>query len=446
VRTFVILWLGQMVSSIGSGMTYFSLTLWVWHLTESVTAIALIAFFFQLPQIGIALFSGILVDRVPRKLLLVVSDAVAAGCTLSVGLLAATQHLQIWNIYCIAAIYGCFGHIQVLTYATTVPLIVPKQQYLRANSMGSLVGSSAAIVAPALAGILYPMLGLPGITLIDLATFAIAISTVLLVRIPRTYDNSGNYSENSLENDSATGVEEPRSKGIWREITFGFRYIGSRRSLVSMVVVLSAFVFLSQLGEALYEPMILARTQGNAQVLGMAVAASGVGGVVGGLILSIWGGFRSQIRGMLIGFVGTGVSNMVFGLGQQPLIWVTAQFCASLHSPLIFSSYTAVWYAKVAPKLQGRVFAADHLIGLVIAAIASLLAGPLADQIFEPSVRSGGLLTSIVSPVLGVGPGSGIALLYVTVSIGIIVLGVSSFAVQPLRNAEKIMPDYDDSQ
>ncbi|MBW4660764.1 MAG: MFS transporter [Drouetiella hepatica Uher 2000/2452] len=434
MRTFVILWLGQMASSIGSGMTYFSLTLWVWHLTESVTAIALIAFFFQLPQIGIALFSGILVDRVPRQLLLVLSDGVAAGCTLSVGLLAAAQHLQIWNLYCIAAIYGCFGHIQMLTYTTTVPLIVPKQQYLRANSMGSLVGSGAAIVAPALAGILYPKLGLSGITLIDLATFAIAISTVLLVRIP------------SSKNDSEPGSEEPRIEGIWQEITFGFRYIGSRLSLVSMVVVLSAFVFMSQLGEALYEPMILARTQGNAQVLGMAVAASGVGGVIGGLILSIWGGFRSQIRGMLIGFVGTGVSNMIFGMGQQPLIWFTAQFCASLHSPLVFSSYTAVWYAKVAPKLQGRVFAADHFIGLVIAAIASLLAGPLADQIFEPSLRSGGTLSSLVSPILGVGPGSGIALLYVIVSIGIIVLGVSGFAVQHLRNAEEIMPDYDDGQ
>lgn len=440
MRTFVILWLGQIVSSIGSGMTYFALTLWVWHLTQSVTAIALIAFFFQLPQIGIALFSGILVDHVPRKLLLVISDGVTAACTLSVGLLAAAQQLHLWNLYCIAAIYGCFGHIQTLTYATTVPLIVPKQEYLRANSMGSLVGSSAAIIAPALAGMLYPTLGLPGITLIDLTTFAITISTLLMVRIPYTC----HYSGNNLANDSETGEEIPKIRGIWQEMTFGFRYIGSRRSLVVMVIALSAFVFMSQLGEDLYEPMILARTNGNSQVLGTAVAASGVGGLVGGLILSIWGGFRDQIRGMLIGFIGTGLCNIVFGISQQSFVWVVAQFFASLHSPLIFSSYTAVWYAKVAPELQGRVFAADHLIGLAIGASASLLAGPLADRIFEPSMRSGGLLTSLVSPILGMGSGSGIALLYVLLSISIVVLGVIGFSVQRLRNVETILPDHDD--
>lgn len=429
-----------MVSSIGSGMTYFALTLWVWHLTQSVTAIALIAFFFQLPQIGIALFSGILVDRVPRKLLLVLSDAVTASCTLSVGFLAAAQQLHLWNLYGIAAIYGCFGHIQTLTYATTVPLIVPKQHYLRANSMGSLVGSSAAIVAPALAGILYPTLGLTGITLIDLTTFAIAISTLLMIRIPHTHP--GNNPGNSSGNDSGMREEEPGIQGIWREITFGFRYIGARHGLVAMVIALSAFVFMSQLGEALYEPMILARTNGNAQVLGAAVAASGVGGVIGGLILSIWGGFQHQIRGILIGFIGTGLCNMVFGVSQQSLIWVVAQFCASLHSPLVFSSYMAVWYAKVTPELQGRVFAADHLVGLVIGAIASLLAGPLADRIFEPSLQAGGLLTSLVSPILGTGPGSGIALLYVLLSINIVGLGVIGFTSRHLWNVEKNLPDH----
>lgn len=425
-----------MVSSIGSSMTYFALALWVWQQTESVTAIALITFFFQLPQIGIALFSGIIVDRFPRKLLLVLSDVVAAGCTLSVGLLSATQHLQIWHLYSIAAIYGCFGHIQNLTYSTTVPLIVPQQHYTRASSMGAMVGYGAEILSPALAGVIYPIVGLLGITLIDLITFAIAILALLVVQIPRTRRKEGA--------EAAEGVRG--GEGIWREITFGFRYIWSSPGLLAMVIALSLFAFTNQLGETLYEPMILARTDGSAQTLGTVVAASGVGGVIGALILSIWGGFRRQVQGMLIGFIGTGLSKIVFGVSQLPSIWVVAQFCSSLHTPLVFSSYMTVWYAKVDPELQGRVFATDHLIGLVIEASASLIAGPLADQIFEPAVRSGGWFTSFVSPVVGTGAGSGIALLYVINSICILLIGIGGYAVRRLREAETLMPERGRSQ
>lgn len=409
-------------------MTYFALTLWVWQLTASVTAIALISFFFQLPQIGMALFSGILVDRVSRQKLLVISDGVAAGCTLSVGLLAATQHLQLWNLYWIAALYGCFGHIQALTYATTVPLIVPQQHYTRANSMGSLVAYSAAIVSPALAGILYPVVGLLGITLIDLATFAIAIFTLLIVRIP--------HSSHQLETDDS------KPEGIWREITFGFRYIGSNRSLLAMVIALSAFVLMQQIADVLYEPLILARTNSNAQILGVVVAASGIGGVIGSLILSIWGGFRHQIRGMLFGFIGTGISGIVLGIGQLPTIWIASQFCSSFHSPLVFSSYMAIWYAKVAPELQGRVFAADHLVGLVIGAIGSLVAGPMADRVFEPLIQSG-LGADLLNPIVGTELGSGIALLYVLVSTIMLLIGASGFAVRALWNAG-VLPDPND--
>lgn len=177
MHTFIILWLGQLVSSIGSSMTYFSLSLWVWKKTESATAIALILVFYQLPQIAISLFSGILVDRVSRKSLLILSDTASACCTISVGILAAFQILQLWHIYLIAAIIGCFGNIQSLTYSTLIPLIAPKQHHTRSTSLGTVVGYAAGILSPALAGVLYPRIKLLGITVIDMLMFAIAIGS-----------------------------------------------------------------------------------------------------------------------------------------------------------------------------------------------------------------------------------------------------------------------------
>ncbi|MBE9180593.1 MFS transporter [Oculatella sp. LEGE 06141] len=430
MRTFIILWLGQLASSIGSSMTYFALTLWVWQQTESATAIALILVFYQLPQIAISLFAGILVDRISRKHLLIVSDTAAAVCTLSVGILAAVQALQLWHIYLIAAIIGCFGNIQSLTYSTLVPLIVPKQHHTRASSLGMMVSYAAGILSPALAGLLYPRVGLLGITAIDMATFAIAMLTLFLVPIPQT-------------RETLNASTEETSKKLWQETTFGFRYIAAQPSLLAMVIIMSSFAFLNQMGEVLYQPMILARTGGNAETLGIVVAASGVGGVVGAIALSIGGGFRRRTSGMIVGFIGIGLSELVLGLGRGIGIWAIARFGASLHSPLVFSSYMAVWYAKVAPNLQGRVFAADYLIGIVIEVSAGLSAGLLADRVFEPLMRSEGWLASTFGAMVGSGMGSGIALLYTLTAIVIIVIGLISTKVKRFQAAEALMPDHE---
>ena len=212
-------------------MTYFALTLWVWRHTESATAIALILFFYQLPQIAISLFSGILVDRAPRKHLLIFSDTAAACCTLTVGLLAVTQRLQIGHIYLIAAAIGCFSNIQELTYSTTVPLIVPKQHYTRASSMGAMVGYSALILSPALAGALYPMIGLTGITTIDIGTFVVGLLTLVGAPIPRP---KRERKDCKSANKQAKTTSQLRQ--IWQETTFGFRYIASQSSLLAMVL------------------------------------------------------------------------------------------------------------------------------------------------------------------------------------------------------------------
>ncbi|WP_035984432.1 MFS transporter [Leptolyngbya sp. KIOST-1] len=417
MRTFITLWLGQLASSIGSAMTYFALTLWVWERTQSATAIALILVFYQLPQLAIALVSGLLVDRVSRKRLLIFSDIGSAVCTISVGILAALHLLQVWHIYAIAAIIGCFGNVQSLTYATLIPLIVPPAHHSRASSLAAMIDFGAAILAPALAGLLYPTVGLLGITAVDMTSFAIALVTLLLVPIP-----------------AAQNPEEPpptEKATLWHRVTFGFRYIAAQPSLVAMVVALSAFTFLHQIGEALYQPMILARTGGDAQVLGLVVATSGLGGVVGAIAFSLWNGFQRREVGILVGFMGTGLSKLLLGLGSFPSLWAVARFGSSFHNPLILSSYMAVWYARVPPERQGRVLAADYLIGTVAMLLANLAAGPLADGVFEPWMLGS---SNRLSVIFGAGPGSGMALLQVVLALGILTLGLGRLGWERIKN------------
>ena len=418
MRTFTLIWFGQLVSAIGSRMTFFALTLWAWEATGSATALALVGLFFQLPQIPTTLFAGVIVDRFNRKTLMLLGDATTAIATLMIGGLYLTQQLAIWHLYLVAVLAGSFSQIQMLAYQASLSLLVPQQQYTRAASMGAIVHYGSQIFAPALAGILYPVIQLSGIVGIDLATFAIAFITLLLAPIPQP------------------SKAPPQSEHWTRQLTFGFRHIWQQPQLKALLLFTLMFVFAHDLGSALYQPMILARTGGSAQALASVSAAAGVGGVAGAVIVSLWGGPKRRVLGLFILFMGAGLSKLVFGLGRSLTVWVPAQVCSSLNFPLLGSCRSAIWMDKITPDIQGRVFAANALATQVTSAIAVLLAGPLADHVLEPAMMPGGAWVNGLSPVFGSGPGAGMAILYTVCSLTLLILGIGGWFVPQLRAIE----------
>jgi MFS family permease len=420
MRTFIIIWLGQLVSTIGSYMTEFALTLWAWEITGSATALALVSFFSQLPRILITIVAGLIVDRFNRKYLMMLGDSVAAFSTIGISLLFWADSLQIWHLYFAASLNGGFGQIQSLAYQTSISSMVSPHQLTRANSMNSAVHYGSAIFGPALAGVLYPLIGLMGILLIDLTTFGVAIATLLSVHIPQPAPQP------------TTEIETRLAK-----LTFGFREVWRQPSLRSLLLISTAFWFFHDLGGAVYDPMILARTDGSAQVLASTASAAGVGGVIGAILLSVWGGPRRRVTGMLAGFIGAGLSKTAFGLGRSPVVWVPAQFCSSLNFPLLGSSENALWMKSISAEKQGRVFAANALVLQVVSAVATLIAGPLADSVLEPMMQSGSsgiggvgqLFGTIFSPIVGTTAGSGMALLYIGCALAMAGVGMRGFWV-----------------
>lgn len=409
-------------------MTVFAITIWGWELTGSATALALVSFFFLAPSVLIAPFAGVIVDRSNRKLLIMLGDTVAGLCTIAILLLHLIGNLQIWHLYLTFAINGIFSQIQVLAYGVSIPMLVPKQHYTRAISMGSVLGYGSEIIGPALAGVLYYVIGLTGILIVDLISFFIAIGTVLFVHIPQP---------------AVTEAGRQSRAGMNQELVFGFRYIFARKSLLALLLLVSLFCFAHDIGDSLYSPMILARTGSNAEVLASLFAAAGVGGVTGALLLSAWGGSQRRINGLLLGMVGAGLSKIVFGLSQMPLIWIPAQFCSSLNFPLMHSCDRAIWLTKVEPDLQGRVFATHTIISRFTPAIGRLLAGPLADYVLEPAMMPEGNLAPIFGGIFGTGPGAGMALLYVICAVCMLLIGIGGYASPALRNVEDIVSDHD---
>jgi MFS transporter, DHA3 family, macrolide efflux protein len=428
MTNFMIVWSGQLISNIGSTMTTFAINIWTWELTNQVTSLALVDFFSLLPSIFFTPFSGIIVDRSNRKLLMILGDTVAVTATVAVILLYFTKNLQIWHFYFISAVVGTFSQLQWLAYSASVSLMIPKQHYTRAISLESLSGYSANIIAPALAGYLYYIIGLAGICLIDIATFAIAIITVFLACIPKP---------------EVSETEHSVTVNIWQELGFGLQYIRNRKGLFVLLLVSALFWFSHDISDALYTPMILSRTGNNTLILGSLASAAGFGGVLGSLIITIGGGFRQKIKGVLLGMMGGGLFKMIFGLGQTPWFWIPAQFCASLNFPLNGSSTTAIWLAKIPPNIQGRVFAARSLLDQLVSATAYLTAGILADNIFTPAFSQASIFVRIFGGIFGTGRPGGIAMLYVISAICMFLVGLLGFYFPLLRDMEKTLPDHD---
>ncbi|MFQ4143121.1 MFS transporter [Chlorogloeopsis sp. ULAP02] len=428
MRTFIIIWLGQLVSTIGSRLTDFAIEIWVWENTGQATALSLIGFFYFLPNIFISLIAGVITDRWNRKLLMIVGDIGAALATVVMVILYLGGNLQIWQVYIIGTIKGSFSQVQGLSYSASIGLLVPKQKYIRAISMGFFSYYGSEMIAPALAGILYYAIPFFGIALIDFLTFLFAITTVLLVHIPQP------ILTETTPNDRLN---------IWEDLQSGWNYLKGYPSLLLLLVLSSLFWLFLSISDAIYSPLILARTENNAEVLGYVLAAAGLGGVTSAVILSTWGGLKRRIDGVLLGIISTGLSKAIFGYSQVLWIWFPSQFCASASITLRGSSKQAIWLSKVIPEMQGRVFATENMIQQIMGASAYLIAGPLADRIFEPAMSPGGYLAPIFGNVLGVKHGAGIALLFSSCAIAMLLVGICGYFLQPIREMESIVPDRD---
>lgn len=408
-------------------MADFAITFWVWEQTGSATALALTGVFFQLPRLVTALFAGILVDRVSRKGLMMLSEAVAAVSVLWLLWLHVNGQLAIGHLYAAACVNGGFEKFGQLAYRASITLLVQPQHYTRASSMTTAIDYGANIVAPALAGLLYSAIGLEGIFSINVATFAVAIATIALLQIPQPAPADQPLRRVSFE--IAT---------LWKEVSFGARYLWNSRQLRSLLATTALFGAFLALSETIYDPMILARTGGSSEVLGMVSAIAGFGGIVGAIAVSVWGGFQKSTRGMLLGYISVGIVKTIFALGQGVGIWLPTQFWSSMNFPLIWGSEAAFWMVATPAAVQGRVFAVSFLMDDLLSVPIGLMAGVLSDRVLEPAMQSSGWMQAVFGPMVGTGEGAGMALLFAGSAIGMMLVGVLSFKVTHLRELEKV--------
>jgi MFS transporter len=425
---FTIVWIGQIVSVLATNMSAFALTIWVFQKTGSATALGLVQVFFITPLLIITPFAGVLVDRHNRKLMMMVSDLVAGMATVAILLLQAFGALQVWHLYVAAIFQGLGNAFQWPAYSAAISTMIPKEKLGRANGMMSLIDMGPGILAPMLAGALLPLIGLTGILSIDVTTFVFAVLVLLSVHIPQP--------PHTAEGAQAEG-------NIFKEAAFGFRYIFARPSLLGLQLVFFVGNLCSGVAYTVLAPMILLRTGNDSASLGLVQSAGAIGGVVGGIAMSAWGGFRRRVHGVLAGWAVSSVFFALMGLTKWIPLWIALNALSSILIPLINGSNQAIWQSKVAPDVQGRVFSARTLIAWMTNPISPLIGGTLADYVLEPAMRAPSGLSSLLGWLVPTGPGAGMGLLIFFSCLGGILAGLIGYFIYPIRHAEDILPDHD---
>jgi MFS family permease len=423
-QAFAAVWFGQVISFIGSGLTSFALGVWVLQQTGEITKYALISMFFVLPGVLLGPLAGALVDRWDRRKAMFISDLGAGISTLSIAVVYLLGGLQVWYIYVAVFVSGAFGSLRMPSLRAAMTQMIPQKNLGRANGMMEIVAIGEFLIAPAIAGGLMGKIGLAAVIMIDFSSFLFAISVLLFIRIPRM---------------QGTTQERTGKGSLLKETLYGWNYISTRPGLAALMLLFAISNFTTEMTVVLFTPLILAF--GTTAQLGMAMSMCASGFLVGGILMSVWGGPKRRIKIVIVFMLLLGLALSLIGLRASLALIVLGGFLSTLCVPIVSSSNQVIWQKKVAPDVQGRVFAIRQTITLATPLLTYVLAGPLSDKIFEPMMAVNGLLAGSLGQILGTGPGRGIGLLFITMGFLLILITAISCLSPHLRRVEDDLPD-----
>lgn len=394
---FITFWLGQAVSQLGSSMTSFALTIWVFERTHAAMTVSFMSFCTWVPYILVSIFAGGMVDRHSKKAILVMTDSAAALCTISILISFCRGEPDIMQIYLVNGIVGFMNGFQSPASAVVTGLLVPDRQYVKASGLNSFSSSLVMVAAPMLSGMLMAFAGLKMILLLDLLSFLIAVSSLFFIEIKEPQTHGEKAGKNHLS-----------------DLREGFSFLKNEKGILYIMVSMAVINFFSRLTyENILSPMILTRSGGDSSVYGIVSGVLGIGGIAGGILVTAGKGWRDPKK--LIYF-SAGFSflfgDLMMGAGKSLWAWSLAGLAASVPIPFIIAGQSVILYRLVPQELQGRVFAIRNGVQNFTIPVGILLGGYLADFVFEPFMASGRQAALFLGKIVGTGAGSGMGVMF----------------------------------
>ncbi len=413
LSTFLIWWSSQTFSSLGSSMTKYALIIWAYRQQGTALSVTMLAFSSHLPSVLLSFAAGAIADRWDKRKILIVTNSVAALGSMTVFYLFMTNGLEVWHLYIVELCISVMGAFEYPAVAVSTSLLAPLEQYNRVSGLQNLYSSLVSILTPVLASAIMAFAGLEMIFIIDLITFSVAITTLLFfVKIPKVV------------------ISKKREKFL-ESCLSGLRYLYSHMPLLKMILFMSFINLLAFItGYGILPAMILARTGDNQTVLGLVSGAMGLGTLAGSLLVMIMKPPKKRSRviflSLALAFL---MGDIIWGLNVGAWMWIAFSFLGNIPLPFLNASLTTIMRTKVPIEMHGRVFSARDTLQFATIPIGLALGGVLADWVFEPFMMGSSPIVDILTPLVGTGHGSGMAVLFLLTG----VLGVASSLIASKR-------------
>lgn len=415
MKKFLMIWSGELISSIGSGMTAFALSVYVYQTTGSATYVSLITLLAYLPTVLLSPLGGVFADRYDRRLLMIIGD-LFSGLGLA---------YVLWNIQtgsdsmlpiCIGVTFNAvFVALLELSFRATITELLTEEEYARASGMVQIAGNAKFLISPALAGILLAVADIRLILLIDIGTFLITVTTVAIVR------------------KSVGKAVKTERQSIGREMRLGFAEINKSKGIRILIILMSFVCFFVGILQTLTSPMVLAVS--NAETVGIMESLCAVGMLLGSVFIGILGIKKNFSTVLCVAGILSGIFIALTGVNKSIFVTGAGIFLFFLALPFMNTSADVLIRKNIPNELQGRVWGIISLLSQTGTVLAYALSGVLADFVFEPLLSDNGVLSDSIGALIGTGTGRGIGFMLILSGVCII---PAAFAIGRSRSIRSL--------
>jgi DHA3 family macrolide efflux protein-like MFS transporter len=384
---FFTIWTGQAISLFGSELVQFALVWWLTERTGSATVLAFATMMALLPQIFLSPFAGVLVDRWPRRRVMIIADSVIALASVVLAVLFRLELVRIWHVYAIMFIRSAAGAFHWPAMQASTPLMVPERHLSRVAGLNQALYGATGIAMPPLGALLLRLLPVHAILGIDVGTALLAIVPLWFIAVPQP----------PLTDRS------PRASGplaVLADLRDGLRFVLGWRGLVLIMGMATLLNFLFNPAFALLPILVTDHFRGGPLQLAWLQSAWGLGMLAGGLTLSVWGGFKRRIVTAMLALVLQGIGILIVGFTPATALQLAigALFFAGFMNPIVNGSFNAGMQAIVPPQMQGRFFTLVISASAAMSPLGLAIAGPVSDAL---SIQAWFVFAGVASTLMG---------------------------------------------
>lgn len=403
LREFYILWSTQSLSQLGSAITAFALTLWLYEKTGSALSTATLRICTYAPYVIMSIFAGALSDKFDKKKTMLICDLLAALTTIMVFVLYKGDMLCVWHLYLINAVSGLMNTVQQPASEVAYTMVIPKEHYQKTSGLQSLSRSLITIGNPLIAAAIYGLAGLDAAIAVDLLTFAIAfLALALFIRIP----------EIPKKNEDEENVIKLAREGLV--------FLKENPMILYVILFMSGVNLIASAFDAVLPALIIPNPRGGNSVLGIVTSCSGIAMIAGSLIATVMPKPKDRVRVIYLSMLfSLATENYLLAFSRIPLLWCLGQILGWIFVPVMSANQNVIMRNSIPARLQGRVYACRNTLQFFTIPIGLLLGGFMVDEVCEPVMKDSG---SIMQMLFGSGKGSGAALM-------MFILGVAGTAM-----------------